>query len=238
MSLPRIIAKAATAVALALPGMALAAIVVSASGPSAGQFPAGRKLDDSQTITLRPGDAVTVLDARGTRVLRGNGAVPVAASGTATRAPTFAALVQPRDSRRVRTGAVRTGSGAIASPNLWYVDIDKPGVHCVVEAAAVKLWRADTTRSGTLRIAAKGPVLSTLTFPAGTMIANWDTARAPVRDGVSYTLTSDTGLSKQVSFAVLPSAPATPEDAAAALIEHGCTAQLDLLSSTLALPAG
>lgn len=237
MSLARNFAKAAaTAVALGLPALASAAIVVASSGPSAAQFPAGRKLDDGQTITLRTGDSVTVLDARGTRVLRGNGPVAVAGTGTTTRAPTFAALVQARDSRRVRTGAVRS-SGATGSPNLWFVDIDKPGVHCIIAQTPVNLWRANATKAGTLRISAKGPVLSTLSFAQGTTTAAWDATRAPLRDGAAYTLTSDTGLTKQVSFAVLPTAPTTPEETATALIERGCKVQLDLLSSTLALPA-
>ena len=182
MSLARTIARLSAVAAFVAPGLAFAAIVVSATGPSAAQFPAGRKLDDSQTITLRPGDAVTVLDARGTRVLRGNGSVAVAASGAATRAPTFAALVQSRDVRRVRTGAVRNSGGPVASPNLWYVDVDKSGVHCVVEATAVKLWRADNVKAGTLRVTSKGPVLATLSFAAGEMVTGWDAASAPVRD--------------------------------------------------------
>ena len=60
---------------LALPGIAAAAIVVASSGPSARNFPAGKKLDDAASITLQAGDSVTVLDAKGTRVLRGAGTI-------------------------------------------------------------------------------------------------------------------------------------------------------------------
>ena len=40
----------------------------------------------------------------------------------------------------------------------------------------------------------------------------------------------------KIELAVLPTQPADAEALAAALVEKGCTAQLDLLSTTLAQP--
>src|SRR6185369_4761891 len=107
------LAAGAAALALAIPAAAEAAIVVASSGPSAATYPVGRKLDDAGTITLRAGDTLTVLDGKGTRVLRGAGNFPVAAAaGTPAKSATFAVLTMQRSAQRVRTGAVRTGVGA------------------------------------------------------------------------------------------------------------------------------
>lgn len=65
----------------ALAGAAQAGVVVSSSGPSKAQFPAGKKLDDNSSITLRDGDTVTVLTAGGTRVIKGAGVHLVGATG-------------------------------------------------------------------------------------------------------------------------------------------------------------
>ena len=63
---------AAAACAL-VPSNASAGVVVAASGPSASDYPVGKKIGNSERIVLRAGDTLTVLDGNGTRVLRGAG---------------------------------------------------------------------------------------------------------------------------------------------------------------------
>lgn len=230
-------AAAACAVALAGSGAAAAGIVVASSGPSAKQFPAGRKLDDSQSITLQAGDSVTVLDARGTRVLRGAGTFKTGDAAGQDRSSTFAALTRQRGSQRVRTGAVRSAGpdGKLMSPNLWFVDLSQSGTVCVIEGNPVHAWRADAAKAATYRVTATGGAASTLSFDKDSMVATWDAAAAPIRDGATFTVTAETGQpARRFSFAVLPSPPASPEDTAAALIGKGCSAQLELLSASLA----
>lgn len=241
MCLAEIRSTGPVALALALtmaPAAAEAAIVVASSGPSAATYPVGRKLDDKGSVVLRAGDAVTVLDAKGTRVLRGAGTFPVAAaSGAAPRSSTFAVLTMQRSAQRVRTGAVRAGQGSQppASPNLWFVDLGKPGRRCVVSGQPVRLWRLDTGLAATYAARFDGAATAPVTFPAGAMVAAWDAAKRPIREGSVLELTQG-GVSVRFAFAVLPSQPADPEAMAAALAEKGCTAQLELLSSTLAQP--
>lgn len=239
MSLASRSAPAATlAAVLALTlagGTAQAAIVVAASGPSAAQFPAGRKLGDAEQVTLRAGDSVTVLDAKGTRVLRGPGAVTVGAPAARSQAGTFAVLTRPRGSARVRTGAVRDPGkdGKVLSPNLWYVDATAGGTHCLVDTSAVRLWRPDREKAAQWRItgAATGAATGRVSFAAGEMVAAWPGA---VADGAQFTLAPEgSAASVSVTFAVLPALPANAEDAAAALIARGCTAQVELLAASL-----
>ena len=131
---------------LAVPAAAQAAIVVSSSGPSSAAYPVGTKLPDAGTITLRQGDTVTVLDAKGTRVLRGAGTFAVSSASQPNKASTFAVLTMQRSAQRVRTGAVRSGKDGTppASPNLWFVDVAKSGTRCVVAGQPVRFWRLDT----------------------------------------------------------------------------------------------
>jgi hypothetical protein len=231
------VTAAACAIALASSGAALAAIVVASSGPSAKQFPAGKKLDDNQAITLQAGDSVTVLDARGTRVLRVAGTFNPSDTAGQNRSSTFAALTRQRGSQRVRTGAVRNAGpdGKLMSPNLWFLDLSNSGTTCVIDGNPVHVWRADAAKAATYRVATASGATSTLSFDAGSMVAAWDAAATPISDGSTFTVTTEAGQPLgRYGFVVLPSQPASPEDTATALIEKGCSAQLELLSASLA----
>ncbi|MDZ4306370.1 hypothetical protein [Allopontixanthobacter sp.] len=219
-----------------IPVAASAEVVVASSGPSAGQFPVGRKLGASEQITLKAGDTVTVLGSAGTRVISGAGNHRVGARGAAKRS-TFATLTRQRDAARVRTGAVRgdlTGA-AVTRSNLWYVDVTQSGTMCIADGMAVQLWRPSAEGAPTYRVgnaSATGDMY--LAFAEGSTATDWNLAQMPVEDGASYTIAAPGGGSvTEVTFAVLETQPDNPEDLAAALIAKGCTGQLELLSSAL-----
>jgi hypothetical protein len=235
------IRAAAAALVLAVPGIAQAAIVVASSGPSASAYPVGRKLPDNASITLRAGDTITILDSRGTRVLRGDGTFAIAPGAAAPNTgSTFAALTMQRAASRVRTGAVRSGTSSLppGNPNLWFVDLSKSGRRCVVKGQPVRLWRLATDKAAAYKIASTGSAKPgfTASFPAGAMVAAWNAAALPIGDGGTYTVSLTGEPVAKLEFALLPSQPADPEALATALVEKGCTAQLDLLSTTLAQP--
>ena len=222
------------------PGAAQAAIVVASAGPSAGAYPVGKKLDDTSAVTLRAGDSVTILDSRGTRVLKGAGTFAVSAGSNAPpKASTFAVLTMQRSAQRVRTGAVRAGKGSTppASPNLWFVDVASSGKRCLVAGQPVRLWRLGTDVAATYTVApAAGGAGVPVAFPAGAMVAPWNVTSLPVADGGKYTVSLGGKPVSAIEFAVLPNQPADAEAMAATLIDKGCTAQLALLSTTLAQP--
>ena len=230
---------AAALAAVAVPGAALAGVVVSASGPSAGQFPAGKKIGDSERIVLRAGDSLTVLDGKGTRVLRGAGTYTLAQQAGPSRRSTFAVLTEQRSAARVRTGAVRgEDTGAVLSPtNLWYVDISKPGRTRLASTDRVRLWRgsAEGDASYTVRGASGGG--QTVEFSDGEVLAAWDVVALPVTAGSEYRVSGPDG-NGTMSFVVLPSVPEEPEDLAAELIANGCTRQLEILSSAMMVAEG
>lgn len=244
MSLPtgRIIGAALAAAACALvPAAASAGVVVAASGPSAGSYPVGKKIGDSERIVLRAGDSLTVLDGNGTRVLRGAGTFSLDQQAGPSRRSTFAVLTQRRSAARVRTGAVRTDETGPALPtSLWYVDIERPGRTCLAETERVRLWRASPEGDAiyTVRTAGGGGG-QTVEFPDGGVLAPWDAVALPVAAGSEYSVSGPNGaVEGALSFVVLDAVPEEPEALAAQLIENGCTRQLELLSTATLIAEG
>lgn len=227
------------AATLAFAAQAQAATIVASRGPSASKFPVGRKLASDAKITLVDGDMVTLLDERGTRVLAKPGTFTVGQSSSDSRQSVFVALVQDRATVRVRTGSVRNGPNGEPprSPNLWYVDVSRPGTYCLSDPAHLRLWRPAMGEAATLTI--KGPKGSgQVIFGKDDMVAPWDTSVVPVVAGADYALFGNGEAMGKFSFKLIDAVPQDMEATAALLIDKGCSEQLDLLTSTLRLPEG
>ena len=215
------------------PGTALAGtIVVRSTGPSAGAYPVGKALPADGKVTLKPGDVVTVLDAKGTRVLKGPGVLAVAGSG-ATSGSGFSALIANSGARQSRTGATRSaiGGGPARSPNVWYVDAGKGGTHCVADPASLALWRADSSGAGSATVTRLADGKSAgVEFRAGQSVRGWPAELGPVGEGSQYRIAL-AGAKEPVTVRTTLVMPAGAElDAvAAALMPKGCTSQIDLL---------
>lgn len=242
LSTKRMIAIAIAAAGFALvPAAVSAGVVVAASGPSAGTYPVGKKIGDSERIVLRAGDTLTVLDGNGTRVLRGAGTFSLDQRAGASQRGTFAVLTERRSAQRMRTGAVRgEGDGTPThSPNLWYVDVSQPGKICLAGTERVRLWRSSTDGDATYLLRADGGGNHTVTFADGDMLAPWDTKILPVSNGAVFHIAGPAGgPDKELSFVVLDTVADEPEALAAQLIEHGCTRQLELLSTATLITEG
>jgi len=232
----RTLAAIAAFVAATLPlAQAQAGVVVASSGPSAKTYPVGKKLGAADSVVLKPGDTLTVLDEKGTRVLKGPGTISLAARTGADRSGAFALLTRQRSAQRVRTGAVRgDDTGEVTRPNLWYVDVRQAGPMCLANPAEVRLWRPATEGEALYAIAPGGAKVSTkAAFGDGEMLTVWDLSQAPVADGARYVVAGQDGKPTEITFRVLDTLPAAPEDLALKLIEKGCTAQLDVLSTAM-----
>lgn len=228
----------ALTLALLAAAQAEAATIVAARGPSAGKYPVGRKIEADAQVVLAAGDTVTLLDERGTRILRGPGTFPLAQTGGGTRQSVFQALVRDRTTVRVRTGSVRNGPNGEPprSPNLWYVDVSRPGTYCIADTANLRLWRPSMTDETTLTVR-EGRASKAIAFAKGEMVAPWDVAALPVKPGSTYELVGGDGKNLgKLSFKLIGPVPQSPEATATLLIDQGCTEQLDLLATTLQLP--
>jgi hypothetical protein len=210
-------------------------IVISASGPSARNYPAGKALAAGSRIVLAAGDTLTVLDSRGTRTLRGPVTVSAEATATASN-PSFAALVATQNRRRARTGAIRGANDRAKPSNLWLVDVGAGGTVCVSDPAAVQLWRPDMQAAATLTVADDGGRRTDVAFPLGQNTAPWPAA-APIAEGRSYVL-SGGGLAQptRLRFTMLSAGSSDPAATYMALDAKGCSAQKQLLVGALQTP--
>ena len=216
---------------------AQAGVVVKSSGPSAGQFPVGKKLDDAASITLKSGDSVTVLTDSGTRVIRGPGTHRVGARGASKRTA-FAMLTRQGSGARVRTGAVRGGgTPATGNPNLWNVDVSGEGKMCLPGADTGTFWRAEAAGEETWVLgSAASDYHVHVTFAEGDATASLSTEELQLGQNGLYDLSGPAGgASRRVEFVMLSPAPGNAEDLAVALAEKGCSSQLDLMSAKLAI---
>ena len=225
--------KIVSLLALAAPALAGAQMVVRATGPSAAAYPPGKKLGPAARLRLRVGDQVTLLDAKGTRTLRGPGEFGV--NAPSSPAPSALASLRQNTDRRVRVGAVRSVPGASAArPSLWMVDVAKPGPVCLPAATGVLMWRGDPTAAATGAVARAGAAPVPVAWAAGQSSQPWPAA-APLADGATYRVSIGAQPPVDVT-ARLVGAPSTDLEAAAAkLIAAGCAAQLDQLIEATAV---
>lgn len=217
---------AAAATLLVFASAAMADILVVRSiGPSAKNYPAGKRLSETGTVTLKASDMLVVLDGRGTRTLQGPGnfalnTAPQRVSGTRAQAP------------RLRIGATRGPE----RPSLWDIDISKSSTFCVAEPNNITLWREDPAKAVTVTLVrTKDNQSRKLNWTGGEAKTAWPTAW-PIADGADYRLTRSGAAPIQLRFKILPQRPAGLENMASSLITNGCTAQLDLLIETVKVP--
>lgn len=217
-------------------------MVVRSAGPSAAQYPAGKKLPANTKVVLKASDRVTVLDKAGTRVLSGPGTFTL--DGTVKRDQTqstqIASLLSTSGpASRSRTGAVRGAPAKVTpasprSPNLWFIDASQSGKFCVAEPARLLFWRAKVGEDISIKVASAAGASSDVAWKTGSSNRLWPLAEVPVVSGTSYTLTGPDGKASTIELVVLPSVPTEVDELAGTLIENGCDNQLGLLVESLA----
>ncbi|WP_054946300.1 hypothetical protein [Novosphingobium sp. KN65.2] len=232
-STKKLSALAGAVLALTAADAALAGtIVVRSSGPSAASYPVGKSLAADAKLTLKPGDVITVLDASGTRVLKGPGQVAVTGSGAATGSG-LTALLANTGARQSRTGATRSaiGGGPARSPNVWYVDASRGGTQCLADANLTAIWRPDNATEGSATLTRESDGKSAVVdFRAGQSVRAWPVEELPVAEGARFKIAL-TGAAQSVTVKVAMVNPANADldGVASALLAKGCNNQMDVL---------
>jgi hypothetical protein len=198
-------------------------LVLRSAGPSARRYPAGQRLPDSATFTLRPGDAVSVLVGGGTRTFRGPGTFSAngpARGGIASAGP------------RRNVGAVRGGPDAnVPRPDdIWQVDVTQSGRACFLAGQRPTLWRPSADQAVQLTIAPPTGAAQTVTWARGQRTLAWP-ASLPVADNASYQI-SWAGASAPTRLTARAVAATPGNDIAglaSAFIANQCWVQRDTL---------
>jgi len=214
------------AVAAPLAGVSASVIVVRAMGPAANTYKPGKALPDDAKLALGSGDTVVVLGADRARTLKGPGTFQLASAGE-TSSPAVNAT------RRGRFSALRNAGIVPRSPTLWHVDVAQSGKMCLADASNVMLWRADSNKAVTLKVARPGQAPVTEQWAAGESTIAWPAGVAIVPGG-EYDLSWDgEPQPTKLSFATLQPVPADIPSVAQALITNHCDNQLNLLLETV-----
>jgi hypothetical protein len=243
--LKTLLAGAVAVASLAAAGVAHAqAVVVRSTGPSAAQYPQGKRLPANAKVTLRSGDRLTVLDKAGTRVLSGPGSYTLdnrvaRDTGAASR---VGGILSSGANPRARTGAVRGAPVAVPAAasgpdSIWYVDVTKGGNYCVANPNALVLWRPNRAQAADARLTAtSGGKTVKVAWPKGSALKAWP-AELPVRDGAVYTFSDPVGPTVTITTRLLATVPADDLEVAGMLGDRGCMAQLDVLANAAAAGA-
>jgi hypothetical protein len=192
-------------------------LVVRSLGPSAKAYPPGRAVGENVPVVLKAGDVVTVLAPSGARTLRGPGTFKVAGGGSG-----------PPFNPRSRFGAMR-GVDVPPAPGLFDVDVSRSGNVCLADARQVLLWRPVSSADATLELVPAAGAGEKIAWAAGSMMQRWP-QQLPIADGAQYSVKfADEGQARRLTFKTLAAVGEDPTALAAALIDKGCDAQLDLL---------
>jgi hypothetical protein len=207
-------------------------LVVRAAGPSAGSFKPGQRLPDGP-ITLKAGDSIVVLDAKGTRSFSGPGNFSLAAPSAMAQEVAFSDLLVQKPARRARIGAVRSAGqdqGPPTPPGVWALDTRASDTVCAIDPANISLWRAETTAAQTLTVSREDGSSAAVAFGPGQALANLPASVA----GKTGVLMIDGGKAPVKLTVKQVAAAANVEALGATLAEAGCTSQfLRLAANTL-----
>lgn len=225
-----ILIRPISALVAALVATAAAAgpLVVRAAGPSAAQFKPGQRLADAP-VTLKTGDSIVVLDAKGTRSFSGPGTFSLTAASAEAAQVAFSDLLVQKPARRARIGAVRSAGqdqGPPTPPGVWALDTRQSDTVCAIDPANIALWRADTAAAQTYTITREDGATATLTFGPGQALANLPAAVAGAVGALKIS-----GGKSPVTLNVKQIASAADVEAlGTALVDAGCQSQFQRLA--------
>lgn len=233
----------AVALGLAVSGHALAqAVVVRSTGPSAVNYPKGKRLSAVEQVTLKAGDVVTVLDKAGTRVLRGAGTFSLTVAVNRDRGTAALLARSLNNPASVRAGAVR-GAGDSTGENvmpisIWLADAEQGGNVCVPRGSDLYLWRSNSAkRSFSWLTEATGGEMVRMQWPPKTVGIAWPKTMLAPQEGRTYRIYDETTPDTVTEFQIIVLEPdMVPADAASLgtlLLDNGCRAQFDWLAASL-----
>lgn len=204
-------------------------IVASTDDASMGYRSAG------QTVVIDAGEKVWALEGEQLHVVTGPGEFAPADNGNGDRLLTIWQRLETSIAQRDAEFIRRQGGAAAYPRDLWQVDVESSGVHCVLAGQAIELWRSDATLTQELRLqnSGGGPV-SYVDWPAGQAVLPWPDSRPALPH--SAVLDLGRGIRTEVEIVEIP--PGSALDLLASFAGNGCEGQLFRLSLFVPLLPG
>lgn len=202
-------------------------LIVQSSGPSASALRPGALLREGKVIDLKPGDRLSLLDERGTKLVIGPARIVVSANSSKMVA-SLADIEQGRLKRRPALGGMRLKNPPPPPPRppeLWQFDVAGGGRICVLAGMLPTFWRSAASRDETLTITRDAYTLS-LSWKSGEAVLAWPPAM-PIIDGSAYQIARNSSAPVAVTVRIAPAGDLVV--LARALAEARCDTQLDLL---------
>lgn len=211
-------------------------LILRASGPSAQQFRPGRVLSEPLKLKLKHGDRLILLDAKGTRELKGPAVVNDRAreKSNASRL-TWDDLVGAglrvdaagiRGQKVARERSPQTMPRERGQVDLWQIDPEIAGDWCVSNLSAIEFWRPKS--SGPLQVSlAKGDMSAGATWSLGESAVSWP-PELLANEEESYTLQVGRGTLNQIVLHKVDLG-SDLDELARKLASRGCYHQLRML---------
>jgi hypothetical protein len=208
-------------------------VVLSAHGPSAVAYPQGAILRADKIISLKAGDSLELLDAAGSRVVKGPASIVAGQPAGGSRATLVDIFAKGQHAHpgiaATRGFTLQPVSAPGDDGNLWRVDVTEGGDACVLAGQKPSFARGDSSAPAPVSISRTSTGdKRIITWTKGGMTADWPSG-LPVTDGESYKVTFEDGSSATLVWRTLPASTAGVEPLAADLLDKGCYAQLDRL---------
>ncbi len=242
-TLRRLATPLALALSFAVSAQAMAqAVVVRSTGPSAVNYPKGKRLAATDQVALKAGDVVTVLDKAGTRILRGAGVFSLTVAINRDRGSAALLARSLSNPASVRAGAVRgagdTTGEHVMPVSIWLADTEQGGTVCVPRGSDLYLWRSESAkRSFSWLTEATGGEMVRMQWPPKTVGIAWPKTMLAPQEARTYRIYDEIAPDKITEFQIVMIEPeAVPADAASLgtlLLDNGCKAQFDWLAATL-----
>lgn len=215
------------------------ALVLHSTGPSASRYPPGLVLSEPLQIKLKRGDRVRILDAKGTRELKGPATIGAGEPRTlpkhsspswddlvGSKLRTDAAGVREVPSEPRRGGQLQAKT--TSQSQLWQIDPLIGGTWCVVDVRAIEFWRENPSEEVELAITPSDGKPVHAAWRKDRSVLPWPTT-LPATDMARYTM--QLGPGPTVSMTLRQIAIGTSLDGLTrALSLNGCKQQQGILS--------
>jgi hypothetical protein len=209
-------------------------LVLRSVGPSSSRYPAGQRLPDNASFTLRANDMVTLLTPQGTRVFRGQGVF------VANR--TYSGGRQSAAQVRIDIGGTRgpdaeAGAAPSMPDSVWSFAAYAQGNLCFPAGARPMLWRSNPREAINMVVADAGGREHSVAWPAGETVVAWPASLA-VTPNAPYRLRMPGAQPQRIWLRPIVNGNALDRDSLAqALIAARCQEQVATFAALNLAPA-